>query len=155
MQPDVSALDLVFTRIVPVPRAHIWRAWTEPDQVVKWFTPAPWKTIACEIDLRPGGRFSTVMLSPDGQEFPNVGCYLEIIDQQKLVWTDALLPGYRPSPKPFVTAFLTLSDCDGGTCYTARALHKDEVECRKHAEMGFQTGWGKALDQLVELVQTF
>ena len=151
---EAGPLDLVLQRLVAVPRRLIWKAWTEPDHVKHWFTPAPWQTIACEIDLRPGGIFKTVMRSPDGQEFPNVGCYLEIVEHEKLVWTDALLPGFRPSPKSFFTAILTLEDADGGTRYTARALHKDEADRQKHAEMGFEFGWGKALDQLVAYAVT-
>ena len=72
-----SKLDLSFTRIVDVPRALVWRAWTEPELLMPWFCPLPWKTIACEIDLRPGGIFSTTMQSPEGKEFPNAGCYLD------------------------------------------------------------------------------
>lgn len=146
-------LDLVLTRIVKVPRALIWRAWTEPEHVKQWFTPAPWTTVDCEIDLRPGGIFRTVMRSPQGQEFPNVGCYLELVKNEKIVWTDALLPGFRPSTKSFFTAILTFEDHDGGTRYTARALHKDEADRQKHAEMGFEQGWGKALDQLIEVTK--
>ena len=91
-------LDLSFERIVNVPRSLVWRAWTEPELLLPWFCPLPWKTIDCEIDLRPGGIFRTTMQSPEGENYPNFGCYLEIIDQTKLVWTNALLPGFRPSP---------------------------------------------------------
>lgn len=90
-QPDPK-LDLVFERIVDVPRELIWTAWTTPAQLKKWFTPAPWKTVDCEIDLRPGGLFRTVMRSPEGQELLNAGCYLEIVETEKLVWTNALAP---------------------------------------------------------------
>jgi len=72
-------LDLVLERVVDVPRELVWRAWTMPEHLMKWFTPVRWKTVACEIDLRPGGRFHTVMQSPEGREFRNVGCYLEVI----------------------------------------------------------------------------
>ena len=57
-QPD-SKLDLNFTRVVDVPPAMVWRAWTEPELLMPWFCPVPWKTIDCEIDLRPGGIFRT------------------------------------------------------------------------------------------------
>jgi uncharacterized protein YndB with AHSA1/START domain len=144
-------LDLVLTRVVNVPRRLVWKAWTEPKHLMKWFTPAPWTTIDCEIDLRPGGIFRTVMRSPEGQEFPNVGCYLEVVKHDRLVWTDALGPGYRPSAKAFFTAILTLEDHAGGTRYTACALHKDDADRQKHADMGFEHGWGKALDQLVAI----
>jgi uncharacterized protein YndB with AHSA1/START domain len=51
----------------------------------------------CEIDLRPGGIFRTTMRSPEGEEFPNFGCYLEVIPNEQLIWTNALQPGYRPA----------------------------------------------------------
>ena len=98
-QPD-PRLDLQFERIVEVPRELIWRAWTTPELLKQWFTPAPWKTVDCEIDLRLGGIFRTVMRSPEGQEIPGEGCYLEIVENEKLVWTNALAPGFRPRNTP-------------------------------------------------------
>jgi uncharacterized protein YndB with AHSA1/START domain len=156
-QPD-PRLDLVLERRVDVPRKRVWDAWTIPAQVKKWFTPAPWTTVDCEIDLRPGGIFRTVMRSPQGREFTNVGCYLEVIQHEKLVWTDALGPGFRPSRQSsspigsFFTAVIALESRGKGTLYRATAIHPDESSCRKHEEMGFREGWGKALDQLVALV---
>ncbi|MBS1212447.1 MAG: putative glutathione S-transferase-related transrane protein, partial [Proteobacteria bacterium] len=89
-------LDLLFERVVDVPRELVWKAWTTPEQIKQWFTPAPWKTVGCEIDLRPGGVFHTVMRSPEGKELQNAGCYLEIVENERLVWTNALAPGFRP-----------------------------------------------------------
>ena len=158
-----SKLDLSFTRVVDIPRALVWRAWTEPQLLMPWFCPLPWKTIDCEIDLRPGGIFRTTMQSPEGQEFPNAGCYLEVIPQTKLSWTNALLPGFRPSPPSatcgsedvnfMFTATIELADHAGGTRYTATVIHADEEGCKKHAAMGFEGGWGTALDQLVAMVK--
>ena len=123
------------------------------DSVKKWFTPAPWKTVDCEIDLRPGGIFRTVMRSPEGQEITNVGCFLEIVANRKLVWTVALKPGYRPSDPTFdvptFTAIIMMQPHGKGTKYTALAMHKDEKDRNAHDRMGFSDGWGKALDQLV------
>lgn len=160
--PVDPKLDLVLERIVDVPRELVWTAWTTPEHLKKWFTPAPWMTADCEIDLRPGGIFRTVMRSPEGQEFPGVGCFLEIIPNEKLVWTNALAPGYRPATTstaaaecdqfPF-TAVITLEPHGTGTRYTALVMHQDEGGCKKHAEMGFQEGWGKALEQLVAVVK--
>jgi uncharacterized protein YndB with AHSA1/START domain len=151
-------LDLIFERVVDVPPELVWAAWTKPEHITKWFTPAPWTTIDCEIDLRPGGIFRTVMRSPEGQEFPNVGCYLEIIDNRKLVWTGALEPGYRPrdtSGFPFVfTAIIKLEPHCSGTKYIAHLLHSNAAGRKKHEDMGFHAGWGKALDQLVALAKT-
>ena len=146
-------LDLILTRTIDVPRELVWKVWTEPEHLMKWFAPAPWTTVDCEIDLRPGGIFRTVMRSPEGQDFPNAGCFLEVIKNEKMVWTDALAPGYRPSLKPFFTAVLTLEDHEGGTKYTARALHKNEADRKTHEKMGFHEGWSQCLDQLVQLAK--
>lgn len=152
-KPDPS-LDLVLERVVDVPRELVWAAWTRPEHVRKWFTPAPWTVSDCEIDLRPGGIFRTVMRSPEGKEFPNIGCFLEVVPNERLVWTDALLPGYRPAENPFFTAIIALEPHGSGTRYIATAIHRDEAGRKKHEEMGFHQGWGKALDQLVADAKT-
>jgi len=152
-KPDPK-LDLVLERVIDVPPELVWTAWTQPEHVRKWFTPAPWTVTDCEIDLRPGGVFRTVMRSPEGEEFPNVGCYLEVIPPQRLIWTDALLPGFRPSENPFFTAILTLEPQGNGTRYRAVAIHRDEAGRKKHEDMGFYKGWGTVLDQLVAYAKT-
>lgn len=149
--------DLVLERIVDVPPQKVWRAWTLPEQLKQWFTPAPWTTVDCEIDLRPGGIFRTVMRSPEGQENEGVGCYLEVVPNQRLVWTGALLPGFRPAPAASgdltFTAIILLEPHGEGTKYTAIAIHRDAEGSAQHAAMGFHEGWGAALDQLVALAK--
>ena len=142
-------LDLVLERVVDVPQKLVWAAWTEPKHLKHWFVPAPWSLKSCEIDLRPGGVFNSVMLSPEGKEFPNLGCCLEVVPNKRLVWTDTLLAGYRPSANPFFTAIIELEKSGKGTRYTATAIHGNEAARKKHEDMGFHNGWGKALDQLV------
>lgn len=146
--------DLVLERIVDIPRQAIWNAWTKPEQLVRWFTPAPWQTIGCEIDLQPGGIFRTVMRSPEGEESDSAGCFLVVEPPSRLVFTDALGPGFQPAMEGFFTAFLELEDRTKGTLYRVVARHKDVETCRKHQEMGFYTGWNAALDQLVAMVKT-
>ncbi len=146
------ALDLVLERDVDVPVELVWKAWTTPKHLREWFVPKPWSVTACEIDLRPGGIFSTTMRSPEGQEFPNIGCYLEVIPNQRLIFTDTLLPGYRPSPKPFFTAVLELTRQGSGTHYRAIAVHGKETR-KNHEEMGFHDGWGTVLTQLVAYIK--
>ena len=160
-KPDPK-FDLVFERIVDVPPELVWMAWTTPEHLVKWFTPAPWQTVDCEIDLRPGGIFRTTMRSPEGKDFPNAGCYLEVVANKRLAWTNALLPGFRPSPalvpapghecaEFFFTAVVSLEPHGKGTKYSALAMHPDEDGRKRHEAMGFKDGWGKALDQLVAM----
>jgi uncharacterized protein YndB with AHSA1/START domain len=145
--------DLELKREVAVPPRLVWRAWTEPKLLMQWFTPAPWKTTACEIDLKPGGRFRTVMEGPEGQRHDSTGCFLAVEHEKLLVFTDALGPGYRPIGSGFMTASVTLEPTAHGTLYTAVALHKDEAARKEHEEMGFHQGWSTALDQLVALVK--
>jgi uncharacterized protein YndB with AHSA1/START domain len=141
-------LDIVLEREVGVPREVVWAAWTRPEHVSRWFAPVPWSIPQCEIDLRPGGAFRCVMRSPEGKEYPNVGCYLEIVPAERLVWTDALLPGFRPSEDPLFTAILALEPRGTGTRYSVTALHRDASVRQRHEEVGFRDAWGTALDQL-------
>ena len=152
--PAIDAkLDLTFSRFVDLLPEKIWAAWTQPKLLLQWFTPAPWTTTECDIDLTPGGTFRTVMQSPEGDKHYNTGCYLEIVENRKLVWTDAMLTGYRPAAKPFLTAFILLEPQNGGTLYTAIARHATEADCQNHREMGFEIGWNAALDQLIALMK--
>lgn len=148
-------LDLVLERTIDVPRSLVWKVWTEPEHLMKWFTPVPWETVSCEIDLRPGGIFATTMRSPEGDEMPaSAGCYLEVVENEKLVFTDGLGPNYRPKGEGFMTAILYLEDAGEGTKYTAIAIHKDPEDKKKHEAMGFYDGWGTVVEQMVEYIKT-
>ncbi|MFF5180152.1 SRPBCC family protein [Micromonospora sp. NPDC000316] len=153
VNPD---LDLVLERTVDVAPELVWRAWTTPELLMQWFTPKPWSTVACEIDLRPGGRFDTTMRSPEGEEYPSSGCILVAEEPSTLVFTSGLGPGFRPQVAeggfPF-TAVVRIEPNGAGTKYTAIAIHADASARKSHEEMGFQEGWGAALDQLVDLMK--
>jgi uncharacterized protein YndB with AHSA1/START domain len=150
--------DLLLARTVDLAPSEIWQAWTDPNEIVHWFTPAPWTTTAAEIDLRPGGIFRTVMCSPEGETNEGAGCVLEAVPDRRFVWTSALAPGHRPlaptGGEDFAfTAIISMEPepSAGGqrSRYTARVLHATPSACRAHADMGFVDGWGAALDQLV------
>ncbi len=142
-------LDLVLEREIDVPVELVWKAWTTPEHLREWFVPKPWTITECELDVRPGGICRTVMRSPEGQEFPNVGCYLEVTPNERLIFTDTLLAGYRPAPKPFFTAVLELTRNGSGTRYKAIAIHGNEETRKTHEDMGFHQGWGTVVDQMV------
>ena len=144
--------DLVITRDIAASPDTLYRCWTEPELMKQWFTPRPWTTPVIEVDLRPGGSNLIVMRGPDGTEFPNRGVYLEIVKNERLVFTDAYTKAWEPSEKPFFTGIITFEDEGGKTRYTARALHWTVADREAHEKMGFHEGWGLCADQLAELV---
>jgi uncharacterized protein YndB with AHSA1/START domain len=150
-----AKLELVLDRTLDAPRDAIWRCWTETDLLEQWFCPKPWYVTDAVLDLRPGGEFSTVMHGPEGEEFPNTGICLEVVEGRKLVFTDAFAPGWRPVGRPFFAAEVLLDDAgEGRTRYVARAMHWTEEAMKEHEAMGFHDGWGKAADQLEELAKS-
>ncbi len=131
-------------RTVDVPPALVWECWTEPDHLMKWFTPKPWRTTECEIDLRPGGIFRTRMEGPNGEVGGGTGCVLEVVPGHRFVWTGALGPGWRPqtTTHPFLfSAVISIEPAGKGTRYTATAIHADAPSAKAHADMGFHNGW--------------
>ena len=148
---DVATRELSLTRLIDAAPDKVFRAWTEPDLLKRWFTPPPWTTTDARLDVRPGGANFVVMQGPDGHEMPNRGVYLEVVENRRLVFTDAYVAAWEPSAKPFMTVILTFEPEDGQTRYTARVLHWTAEDRQTHEAMGFHQGWGIATDQLAAL----
>ena len=145
-----STLELGLTRIIDVPRNCLFRAWT--TQLPLWWGPHGTTTPVCEMELTAGGRFRTVMRAPDGTEYATKGVFLEVVENERIVFTDAYDAGWQPSPDIFFTAVITFEALSGGrTKYDARALHWTVAHREKHETMGFHQGWGESLDRLVML----
>jgi uncharacterized protein YndB with AHSA1/START domain len=146
--------DLILSRIIDAPPAKVFRAWTDPALLTQWFTPKPWTTPHAELDLRPGGPTLVVMRSPEGQEIPNRGLYLEVVENRRIVFTNAYTSAWEPSEKPFMTVILTFEDTgDGRTEYTALVRHWTVADREAHEKMGFHQGWPTATEQLAALVE--
>jgi uncharacterized protein YndB with AHSA1/START domain len=144
-------LELVLSRIIAAPRERVFKAWTK--RLPEWWGPHGMTTPVCEMDLRPGGVFRTVMRAPDGTEYSTRGIFLEVVEPARIVFTDAFEPGWQPRPDIFFTGIVTFEAVAGGkTKYTARALHWTVANRDKHEKMGFHHGWGESLDRLVSIV---
>ena len=155
----MSETDLVLERTLDAPRHLVWAALTTPEHIKKWWAPRPYQTPDVELDLRPGGRFYNRMTGPDGFEAEGDGCILDVAEGERMVWTSALGPGWRPSdlgPEGCgglsFTAIMTLADAGNGkTLYRAVAMHRNPADAETHAKMGFHDGWGTCADQLGEV----
>lgn len=149
-------LDLVFERYIDAPIALVWEALTKPEHLKAWYMPRDWGSVAnCELDVRPGGAFSIDIALGDGQVFPNLGCFLEVVPQERLSWTSMLFPGFRPAVFDDIpiTAIVIMHSEGSGTRYVFTALHRDEADLEKNKASGWQQGTDIALDQLVAHVQ--
>ncbi|MFA6115569.1 MAG: SRPBCC family protein [Sphingomonas sp.] len=147
-------LDLTISRIIKAPRSALWSAWTDPAKFQKWWIPEPARCEVAEMDLAPGGAFVT-RISEDGGAFgPHVsGCFLAVDPQERIVFTNALLGGWRPAENPFMTAIITFKDHPLGTDYSAHVMHRSNADRTMHQNLGFNDGWGTVMGQLAKLVE--
>jgi len=143
--------ELTIDRFIDAPPARVWKAWSTPEHLARWWIPAPIECQVVKLDLRPGGGFETRMREGGDDFQPHVeGCFLDIVPEARLVWTTLLTEGWKPAePWLALTAIITFEAEQGGTRYASRVLHKNAADSRQHVEMGFHDGWGAAIDQLV------
>lgn len=147
-------LDLILTRDLNAPRELVYKCWTDPAHLPHWFVPKPHRVTKCELDVRAGGACNTTF-DVDGQIMENNGIYLEVIQNEKLVFTDTYTAGWKPAAEPFMTAILTFEDIGNGrTRYTAVARHRSTQSAAQHKAMGFFDGWGTVADQLEAYAQS-
>lgn len=150
---DNQSRDLELIRIIDTSPDNLFRAWTEPELIKQWFSPAPWTVTKAETDVRSGGSSLIVMRSPEGDEFPNRGIYLDVVKNERIVFTDAYTEAWQPSLKPFMTGIISFEALGEKTKYTARLLHWSVDDREMHEKMGFYEGWNLATNQLEALVK--
>ena len=145
-------VDFAIERFIDAPVRLVWEALTKPEHLQEWYMPKPWGRVArTEMDVRPGGIFSIDIVGADGREVPNLGCFLDVVPMQRLVWTSMLFPGYRPAVFDDIpiTAIVTMESVGAGTRYVFTALHRDEADLEKTKASGFYQGTEMAVDQFV------
>ena len=145
-------LDFAIERNIDAPVRLVWEALTKPEHLKEWYMPRAWGRVSrAEVDLRPGGIISIDIAVAGGPDVPNVGCILEVVPMERLVWTSMLFPGYRPAVFDDIpiTAIMTMESVGTGTRYVFTALHRDEADLEKNKTSGFYEGTGIAIDQFV------
>jgi len=146
---DVAALfaerELVITRIFDAPRRLVFKMWTVPEHLVRWWGPRGFQTISGRMDVRPGGVWSRSMRAPDGSVIRKHGVYREIVMPERLVLTyitdDA---AGNPGPETLVT--VTLADLGGKTRLTLHQVGFESVLARE----AHHAGWTSCLERFVE-----
>jgi uncharacterized protein YndB with AHSA1/START domain len=150
-----ATFALTIDRILEAPVANVWRCWSEPALLERWFCPKPWRATDIVMDLRPGGEMTSVFRGPDGESFPNAGVFLAVEPMHRLVSTDAFRAGWIPSGRAFMVTETLMSEAGAGrTHLTWRALHWSEETMQEHETMGFHDGWGAAAAQLEALAKS-
>jgi uncharacterized protein YndB with AHSA1/START domain len=150
-------LDIVFERFIDAPTRLVWEALTKPEHLKEWYMPRAWGRVSrAEMDVRPGGIFSIDITTADGHEVPNLGCVLEAVPMERLVWTSMLFPGYRPAVFDDIpiTAIITMESVGTGTRYVFTALHRNEEDLEGNKTSGWQQGTEIAIEQLVAHVES-
>lgn len=150
-------LDFAIERFVDAPIRLVWEALTKPEHLKEWYMPKAWGRVTrAELDLRPGGIIRIDIGLPDGKEVPNLGCVLEVVPQERLIWTSMLFPDYRPAVFDDIpiTAIMTMKAEGAGTRYVFTALHRDEGGLEKNKASGFYQGTEIAVDQFVAHVKS-
>lgn len=148
-------LDFAIERFIDAPPRLVWEALTRPEHLKEWYMPKPWGRVArVEMDVRPGGIFSIDIAVGDAPDSPNLGCFLDVVPMERLVWTSMLFPGYRPAVFDDIpiTAIVTMEAVGEGTRYVFTALHRSEGDLETNKTSGFYQGTEIAVEQLVELV---
>ena len=151
-QTATSQKQFTITRIFAAPRELVWRAWTDPDEVVFWWHPrgviTPRESV--EIDARPGGRYRYTMIAPDGTEYPTAGVYREITPPERLVFTWGS-PGDPDDSAPVITVDLATHGDDGDA--TRMTFHLQGIDGAPGDENVYD-GWDSAFGMLEERFDT-
>lgn len=136
---------LIISRVVAGPRTDVFKAWTDPEELKRWWGPPGFITPSAEIDLRAGGKYRIAMKPPDGEVMYVGGVYREVKRPEKLVYTWAWEEDGGPGHESLVT--VEFRDRDGSTEVIVTHERLPDAESReRHSQ-----GWTGCIDQLVAL----
>jgi uncharacterized protein YndB with AHSA1/START domain len=145
--PPEAAVTI--TRIFDAPRSLVWKAWTDPKLMAQWWGPHGFTNPVCELDVRINGAWRIVMRSPDGIEYPCGGVYREIMEPERLAFTNiATDKEGNPILDGFTT--VTFTEHGGKTTLTLQTRAVALVAYAAAYLTGMETGWNQSLDRLDE-----
>jgi uncharacterized protein YndB with AHSA1/START domain len=142
----------VLTRVFDAPRELVFRVWTEPVHLVRWWAPQGFTNPICEVDLRAGGAYRIVMRAPDGHEYPCQGVYREIVRPERIVFTNNAI-GEDGSPVLEGLTTVHFAEEGGKTTLTMRTRAKAVVDFARAYLSGMEIGWSQSLDKLEDEVR--
>jgi uncharacterized protein YndB with AHSA1/START domain len=144
--------EVVLTRVFDAPRELVFRMWTEPAHLERWWGPRGFTNPVCEMDLRLGGAYRIVMRAPDGSEYPCQGVFREIAKPEKLVFTNNAI-GKDGTPVLEGLTIVLFAEEGGRTTLTLRTRAKATVDFARAFLSGMEMGWTQSLEKLAEEVQ--
>jgi len=137
-------------RELDAPRAMVYRAWTDPQQLAQWWGPSGFTTPLCEMDVRPGGAIRVDMRGPDGATYRNQGAFHEVVENERLVYNIETFDEQGNSAADAVIT-VTFAEHDGRTRVTVNA-RVVSLTVPGFAD-GMEEGWSQSLDRLVASVK--
>jgi uncharacterized protein YndB with AHSA1/START domain len=142
--------ELSITRFIDAPPEKVWDVMS--NRIEEWWCPKPWRAEFANLQRRPGGVSNCTMYGPDGEVHPHDGMVLAWDEGKRFAFTDAIVGDLEPAG-PFMIGIWSIEPEGSGTRYTAKARHWTEEDSKRHADMGFEPGWGACADQLKELCE--
>ncbi len=141
---------LVLSRVFDAPRDLVFKAWTDPRHVPRWWGPNGFTNPVCELDVRPGGAIRIDMRGPDGVVYPMKGVFHEIVEPERLVFTSSAVEDEKGHPQLVVRFTVTFDEHNGKTKLTVRAVVVTSGPAAAGALAGMEQGWTEMLDRLAE-----
>jgi uncharacterized protein YndB with AHSA1/START domain len=147
----IAEREVVIRRVFDAPARLLFKAYSTPEHLTRWFGPPGWLLTLCEMDFRVGGRLRLAMTGSDGKQgTPFGGKYLEIVPKRKIVYTGAFeTPGAEAMT---VTITFDEDEKSGQTTLTIHTLFASVAMKNEHLGLGYAQSWGFILDQLADVV---
>ncbi len=142
--------ELIVTRSFNAPRELVWKAWTDPHHLAKWWGPVGFTAGDCKMDVRPGGEFSLNLRGPDGKPYPCKGTYQDITPPERIILAGAGECGHPcgSGVPPHAVVTVTFTEKRGGTQLTILTRFNSELDREAAVKVGYSVGWTQCLDRL-------